>query len=149
MKNFKRLTSIFSILFLLIAGVVWGQDKMITYNQLPSNAKTFLSSQFKGVKTAQIIEDREIYGVDEYKVILSNGVKVEFDRKGNWKEVDGEYQRIPTGFIPASIKSYVSQRFPNTHIQKIEKERWSYSVELSNGIDIDFDSKGNFKKIDD
>ncbi len=31
-------------------------------------------------------------------------MKMEFDSNGNWKEVDGNHQKIPNGFIPASIK---------------------------------------------
>ena len=116
---------------------------------LPGTAKTFLVSNFKGVAIGTVIEDKEFYGVDEYKVRLGNGVKVDFDSKGNWKEVNGEHQKIPNAFIPAPIKNYVSKSFPNTYITKIEKERWSYKAELSNGIDLEFDSKGRFKRIDD
>jgi len=43
----------------------------------------------------------------------------------------------------------VRKSFPNTAIKKIEKKRFGYDVELINGLDLEFDSKGNFKRIDD
>ncbi|MFN1218626.1 PepSY-like domain-containing protein [Chryseobacterium kwangjuense] len=149
MKSFRKITGAFILVFSLASGLIFAQDKAITANQLPKTAKIFLAAHFKGVAVGSAIEDREIYGVDEYQVYLANGMKVEFDSKGNWKEVDGKHQKIPFGFIPASIRNYAAKNFPNTYIVKIEKERWSYKAELSNGLDLEFDSKGNFKKIDD
>ncbi len=149
MKNVKKITGVFILIFLLIGGLISAQDRAISPNQLPKAAKTFLAGYFKGIPVSSAIEDREIYGVDEYKVYLNNGMKMEFDSNGNWKEVDGKHQKIPYGFIPASIKKYSSRNFPNTYIVKIEKKRWSYKAELSNGLELEFDRNGNFKKIDD
>ena len=149
MKNFRQITAAFSILFLMVGSFVLAQDKVINYNQLPQNAKKFLASHFKNIKTSSIIEDREIFGVDEYKIHMENGMKVDFDSKGNWTEVDGEHQKVPYNYIPAAIKNYIAKTFPSTHIIKIERKTYSYKAELSNGLDLEFDANGNFKKIDD
>jgi hypothetical protein len=149
MKNFRKITGAFVLIFLLTGGFIFAQDRAINPNQLPKTAKNFLATHFKGVTIGSAIEDREIYGVDEYQVYLANGIKVEFDSRGNWKEVDGKHHKLPQGFIPASIRNYAAKNFPNTYIVKIEKERWSYKAELSNGLDLEFDRQGNFKKIDD
>ena len=85
----------------------------------------------------------------EYEVVLINGTKMEFKGNGDWKEVKSKKVKIPTGFIPKKISTYVQKSFPNTGIKKIEKKRFSYEVELINGIDLEFDSKGNFIKFDD
>lgn len=149
MKNVKKIAGIFVLLFMLIGGFISAQDRAINANQLPKTAKTFLASHFKGIPVSSAIEDREIYGVDEYKVYLNNGMKMEFDSNGNWKEVDGKHQKLPYGFIPAAIRNYSARNFPNTSIIKIEKKRWSYKAELSNGLELEFDRNGNFKRIDD
>ncbi|MFP7656287.1 PepSY-like domain-containing protein [Chryseobacterium proteolyticum] len=149
MKSLKKITSLLTFILVLSAGFIFAQDRAISPNQLPIAAKKFLAGNFKGIAVGSVIEDREIYGVDEYKVYLSNGVKIEFDSQGNWKEVDGKHQKLPYGFIPAGIRNYVVKSFPNTSIIKIEKERWSYKAELSNGVDLKFDKNGNFSKIDD
>ncbi|MET3037995.1 PepSY-like domain-containing protein [Chryseobacterium sp. NRRL B-14859] len=149
MKNVKKITGIFILIFMFIGGVVSAQDRAISPNQLPKAAKSFLSAHFKGIPVTSAIEDREIYGVDEYKVYLNNGMKLEFDSNGSWKEVDGKHQKLPYGFIPVSIKNYSTRNFPNTYITKIEKKRWSYKADLSNGLELEFDRNGNFKRIDD
>ncbi|WP_343612330.1 PepSY-like domain-containing protein [Chryseobacterium oranimense] len=149
MKNIRKITGAFVLIFLLAGGFIFAQDRAISPNQLPKTAKTFLATHFKGITVGSAIEDREIYGVDEYQAYLANGMKVEFDSSGNWKEVDGKHQKIPYGFIPASIRNYAAKNFPNTYIVQIEKERWSYKAELSNGLDLEFDRKGNFRRIDD
>ncbi|WP_288376543.1 PepSY-like domain-containing protein [Chryseobacterium culicis] len=149
MKNVKKITGVLIIMFFLMGGFFSAQDRAIHPNQLPKTAKSFLSAHFKGIPVNSAIEDREIYGVDEYKVYLTNGMKMEFDSSGNWKEVDGKHQKIPYGFIPASVRNYSSKNFPNTYIIKIEKKRWSYKAELSNGLELEFDRIGNFTKIDD
>ncbi|QBJ86991.1 hypothetical protein DDI74_12280 [Chryseobacterium gleum] len=149
MKNVKKITGVLMIMFLLMGSFISAQDRAISPNQLPKTAKNFLAVHFKGIPVNSAIEDREIYGVDEYKVYLTNGMKMEFDSSGNWKEVDGKHQKIPYGFIPGSIRNYSTKNFPNTYIIKIEKKRWSYKAELSNGLELEFDRNGNFKKIDD
>ncbi|WP_353148339.1 PepSY-like domain-containing protein [Chryseobacterium sp.] len=149
MKNVKKITGIFILIFMFIGGVVSAQDRAISPNQLPKAAKSFLSAHFKGIPVTSAIEDREIYGVDEYKVYLNNGMKLEFDSNGSWKEVDGKHQKLPYGFIPVSIKNYSTRNFPNTYITKIGKKRWSYKADLSNGLELEFDRNGNFKRIDD
>ncbi|WP_206607194.1 PepSY-like domain-containing protein [Chryseobacterium rhizosphaerae] len=149
MKNVKKITGVFIFIFMLAGGFISAQDRAIQVNQLPKTAKTFLALHFKGIPVSSAIEDREIYGVDEYKVYLSNGMKMEFDSNGNWKEVDGKHQKLPYGFIPLSIRNYATRNFPNTSIVKVEKKRWSYKAELSNGLELEFDKNGNFKRIDD
>ncbi len=51
--------------------------------------------------------------------------------------------------IPKNIRAYVADHFKGARIDKITKEYWGYEVELSNGVDLKFDSKGDFKRMDD
>ncbi len=41
----------------------------------------------KRIPVSSAVEDREIYGVDEYKVYLNNGMKMEFDSSGTGKKL--------------------------------------------------------------
>ncbi|WP_322971019.1 PepSY-like domain-containing protein [Faecalibacter sp. LW9] len=139
------------LLCLLMLGfgiMSFAQDRAIRFNELPQKGQHFVKTYFNPKHISAVILDDDIIK-KEYEVILTNGTKIEFDGSGNWKEVDGKRNPIPAGFAPKSIVSYVKKSFPNTHIIKIEKKRFSYEVELSNGLDIDFDSKGNFLRIDD
>jgi hypothetical protein len=124
------------------------QKTVITKSNLPVNAQTFLKNHFAGQEPNHILQDKEIFSTD-YKVQFANNIEVEFDAKGNWKEVDGNHTAIPTTLIPKSIASYVKTNFANTSITKIDKGGWGYEVNLSNGIELEFNSKGKFLRIDD
>lgn len=139
---------ILSLLLIGMSVMIFAQDRAIRFNQLPQNGQKFIKTYFNANQVSAVIEDDD-YFKKEYEVILTNGTKIEFDGSGNWKEVDGKRNAIPVGFAPSAISAYVKKSFPNTKIKKIEKKRFKYEVELTNGLDIDFDSKGNFLKIDD
>lgn len=139
---------LFSILMIAFSAVLFAQDQNISFNKLPQKAQQFVKTYF-GVKNVSVVTLDDDYIKKEYEVYLTNGTKIEFDGSGSWKEVDGKRNTIPAGYAPASIASYVKKSFPNAKITKIEKNRFSYEVELSNGLDLEFNSKGQFKKIDD
>ncbi|MBS7255658.1 PepSY-like domain-containing protein [Flavobacterium branchiicola] len=132
---------------LLFGLSVSAQKTPIAKSSLPANAQTFLKTHFTGQEPNYIIEDKETFTKD-YKVQFANNIEVEFDSKGNWEEVDGNHAEIPTTMIPKSILSYVKANFANTAITKIDKGSWGYEVDLNNGIELEFNSKGNFIRID-
>jgi hypothetical protein len=121
MKNVKKITTVFVLIFLLIGGLVSAQDRAINPNHLPKTAKTFLAGHFKGIPVSSAIEDREIYGVDEYKVYLNNGMKMEFDSNGNWKEVDGNHQNS-LRFYSCLYKKLHQQKFSEYLYRQDRKE---------------------------
>lgn len=142
----------FNFFTCLIAGLTFGlsanaQKTVITKTALPLKAQTFLKTHFPGQEPVNIIEDKETFSKD-YKVQFTNYIEVEFDAKGNWEEVDGNHAAIPTTLIPKNIVSYVNTNFANTIITKIDKGTWGYEVNLSNGQELEFNSKGNFIRID-
>lgn len=133
---------------MVISIVTFAQDQVIAFNQLPQNGQKFITSYFGAKQVSTVLMDNDYFS-KEYEVILANGTKIELDKNGDWKEVDGKRNAIPTSFIPKSIGAYVKKSFPNAKIKKVEKKRFKYEVELTNGLDLEFDSKGNFTRIDD
>ena len=84
-----------------------------------------------------------------YDVIFTNGDKVEFDKKGNWTNVDCEHTQVPVAIIPQAIQAYVTKNYPQAKVLKIEKnDRKGYDIDLSNGFDIEFDKKFRVVEID-
>lgn len=141
--------NILSIALLVLGTFTFAQDQVISFNQLPQKGQKFINTYFSSKQVSAVILDDDYFSKD-YEVILTNGTKIEFDGSGNWTEVDGKRNTIhKTGFAPDKIINYLKKSFPNTSIVKIEKNKYSYEVELSNGLDIDFDAKGNFVRIDD
>ncbi|MDE7377827.1 MAG: PepSY-like domain-containing protein [Paraprevotella sp.] len=142
---------IVTTLFLVIVTVasLWAGD-VITRNtdQLPAAAKTSISKNFPKAKISYIKIDKSLTG-NTYEVILTNGAKVEFNSKGEWKEVDCKKGVVPNAYIPATIRNNLKKEFPGVTVKKIEKKMRRYEVELSNGLDADFDLQGNLLKLDD
>jgi hypothetical protein len=122
-------------------------EKFISESQLPQRSRDFLATHFPGTAVEYVIKEW-----NEYDVHLANGFQTGFDRKGEWDDVDGINQPVPQSIIdliPASVPEYVSSHFPNASIVEINRETFGYEIELSNGIDLEFNSRGGIRDIDD
>ncbi|MVZ65254.1 hypothetical protein GQF61_05265 [Sphingobacterium sp. DK4209] len=147
MKNLLK-----AALITMIAGSSFqaiAQEKVIQLNALPKTAQAFMSSHYNHEKVSLVKSEKDLLSPIEYKVVLTNGTKVEFDKNGNWTEVDGKKKAVPQDIVPASIKEYVRKSFPNNEIVQISKSSREIEVELTSGIDLKFNSKGEFIRIDD
>lgn len=137
-----------TIIYLLIIqlSVIASDDKPITFEQLPKQSQQFVEKYFPGQSIALVKMERGFFE-KSYELIFTNGNKIEFDRRGNWKEIDCKHTECPEELIPIQIRDYVRENYPGNKIRKIEKEsRNGYEVELTNGTDLEFDSK--FRLID-
>jgi hypothetical protein len=136
----------------LIAGLLFGfsanaQKTVIKKEALPANAQTFLKTHFGSKKPSYILQDKEILST-EYKVQFDKQLEIEFDKKGNWKEVDGKNDKIPKSIIPKKIASYIKTNFSKEKVTKIEIGSSGYETKLTNGLELKFNLKEDFIKID-
>lgn len=139
----------------VIAGVMLmglhacAQKTEISVTELPKNAQTFLSKKsFPNQAASYVIKDKEITET-EYTVMLSGGTEIEFDEKGEWKEIDGNKSALPDIVIPTSILNYTTQHYKGVGVEKIEKKPYGFKIELLNGLEIEFDKQGKFIGVDD
>lgn len=110
-----------------------GVENVITYDELPSAAKNFLSTYFSGVDVSKI-EKETTGGVVIYEVELKNNYEIVFNMDGNWIEVDAPSgMTIPSGIAPEVIENYVNTNYPGYGINEINKTGMGYNVELTNG----------------
>lgn len=136
-------------LMLLCMMPVKAQDKIVTLNQIPVTAQNFVKKHFSNLDISYVKEEKEYMMIKEYKVKFKNGEEVEFDKKGEWKEVDMKKGEVPSAIIPAKILNYVKKSFPDTHVMEIKRKSRYYEVEISNGLELEFNKKGDFLRIDD
>lgn len=122
-------------------------DKVVSLAELPQAAKTFVNKFFAKQMPSLITLDNDIIS-KTYEVVYADGTRVEFDSKGNWQEVETRTNAIPTGIVPQTILSDVVKRFPNQSIQHIERKRRGYELELSSGIELEYNRQGKLLRSD-
>ena len=144
----KKLTFLFASLFVMNVAVWAGTDKPIQVSEMPKIAQEFIKKHFASKSVALAKVDTEFMDKN-YEVIFTSGDQLEFDKKGNWIKVDCEHSQVPEAIIPVAIQKYVSQHYPDAKVVKIElTDHKGYDVDLSNGIDIEFDKKMRVRDID-
>ena len=147
----KKLLSTIILLFSIAALMIsCEKETVISENNLPNVASQFLSKNFNTVKILSVVEEKEGLSGLEYDVLLDNGIEIKFNKNGEWLDINAQNDStaLPDSVIPTSILSYVKEKYPNTGINSIEIERHGYDVELTNGLDLQFDKDGKFLRID-
>ena len=144
----KKLVIMLVCMFAVHTMVMADNDKPIQVNQLPAKAQTFIKTYFKSQKVALAKQESELF-YKSYDVVFTNGEKVEFDKAGEWTEVQCRQSEVPAQIVPEAIKNYVKTNYPDANILQIERDKKEYEVKLSNRWEIKFDSKMRVTDIDD
>jgi hypothetical protein len=116
--------------------------------RLPQKSQAFIAKYFPEEKVSYIKIDKEFMRTD-YELNFVSGKEIEFNQDGEWYEIKCKKTAVPAGIIPENIYAYVAQNFSNTLITKVERQYNHYDIELSNDLDLEFDLKGNFLRMDD
>ena len=140
---------IITALFLMVGlSAQADNDRPISFDQLPKQAQQLINESFPNDRMSYAKMERDLLDVS-YEVILVSGVKLEFGRKGEWKEISTRNAAIDPKLIPAQIREYVAQNHPDSQIVKIERDRYTYEVKLTNGIQLKFNHSFRFVGWDD
>ena len=125
--------------------------KSITFDELPSKAKTLVSANFD-TKDILMVQSEGLGAGKEYTVFFTDNSKVEFDNKGNLTEVRMFKKPVPDALIPAQILTFVKTKYPNEYILEYEWDKRDkdekYQVKLSNTVELSFTSSFNLIDVD-
>lgn len=144
----KKLVMLLVCMFAMHSMVRADNDKPIQVNQLPAKAQTFINAYFKNQKVAMAKQESELF-YKSYDVVFASGEKVEFDKAGEWTEVQCRQSEVPAQIVPQAIRNYVKTNYPDTKILQIERDKKEYEVKLSNRWEITFDAQMRVIDIDD
>lgn len=122
-------------------------DKPVEVNQLPKTAQQVINKHFAGMEVAMATLETGIMD-KEYDVVFTDGNKIEFDRKGQWTNIECEKSQVPSALVPAAIINYVKDKYKGQRILKIEKDNREYEIKLSNGLEITFNKRFKVLEID-
>lgn len=140
-----KLHKIFTLLFVASSFFANAQQKQ-KIKKLPPEATTFLEANFKGIEIQEMHKEAE-ETTFKYEVKLANGVEIEFNNRGRWKEIESKTVSLPTTMLQPSVGQYISKNYPNAKVTEIKKGIRFNFVEVNDAIKLQFDSEGNFYKI--
>ena len=137
------LATFLSIVFAMVAVACHGSDeKEIGYTELPAQAQQFVKQYFPSATYSRVEKEKD-HGKWEYEATLSDGTKIDFNNKGEWKSVDCKFSALPSGIIPDVIAADIAKRYPSQQPYKIEKEPGGYEIDIP-GFDLYYSSTGKF-----
>jgi len=143
MKKAIFFAAIFGFLTMLVS---CEKEEVISETNLPASSQEFIKTHFPGVTVTRIVKDTEGLGID-YTVYLSNGFDIDFDKNGNWDDVDGHTNPVPQSILnllPSGIVAYVSANHSNLQIVEVNRESYGYEIGLTGDVDLRFNSQGGF-----
>lgn len=118
-------------------------------SDLPTAAQSFIQNNFKA-KVSLIKIDKGTFGGTDYDVVLTDGSELEFDGKGNWKEIEvPRGKQVPNTIVPAGAQTYIKANHKGSKVLGIERDRSGYKVTLDNGIEMMLSNRGDFLRYDD
>ena len=133
-------------LFTVSTTAMADDDRPIDFSQLPKTAQATVKKHFASSEILYSTQDGLVFKT--YDVMFANGDKIEFDSKGNWKDVE-MMSGVPTAFVPVQIQNFVKKSYPGSKITKIDRDARDYEIELSNGLDLKFNKSCRLIEIDD
>ena len=143
MKDLKFI-ALLAIMLTLSFNVKADNDQVITFDQLPASAQDFHKQYFGDKVPLAVTMDW-----DDYTIIYQSGEKVEFNKQGEWKDVNCRVSAVPTALIPEQIKTHIKTTFPGTTIIDIDRGLRGYEVKLNNGLEIEYNRDFQVIDIDD
>ena len=136
-----------AIVALVFVSVQSFADRAVEKSQLPANVQEFVKKHFPNIEVSYAKQDNDLFERD-YTVVLTNGNKIEFISKGEWKEVDCEHHQVPEGIIPDAIRKYLNENQKGHRVIEIKKELRHYDVKLSNKLEMEFSLDGKLLRYD-
>ena len=143
----KKMMLFLACVFTLVTTACADNHQPIERSQLPEKAQTFLSTYFPDAKISLARKELDVMELN-YDVIFTDGSKVEFDRKGNWTEVDCLTNPLPSGIVPEAIDKVIRAHYPEAQVTKIERDHREVEVKLNNRVELTFNKKLQLIDID-
>lgn len=137
-----------ALLALTCSFTACANEQVITYDQVPEPAKAIVAAHFDAAQVAYVMLDKGLFD-DEYEVRFNDGRTIEFNKAGELLKVDCKLTEVPSALVPEPVLAYVKAHFPNAFITEWGKDDRGYKAELNNGLDLKFNRKYEFVRVDD
>lgn len=132
---------------MLLACTACGKDQVISYDQLPANAKNVVEKYFDKNNIAYVKKDG-IGDWVEYEVKFLNQDEVDFNSNGEVRSVEMKSGAVPSELMPQQILDFVAKNYAGQTIVQYSVIYQGYEIELSSGLEIKFDKQCNVTELD-
>lgn len=149
MKRLLRNVMMIAVGAMMTGAPMQSEAKTAKISELPAAAQQTIRDNFGGRKVAMSKSGTNMLFAKSYDVVFTNGDKVEFDRNGDWTEIQCKHSHVPAALVPQGIRDYMKRNYSDTSIKEIEKSGSKYEVTLSNGLEITFNKFLEVTDIDD
>ena len=121
--------------------------RFINFEDLPTKAKSFVRTYF-GHYDIHFVKIEMTMTRTDYTVQFENGMKIEFNSNGDWDEVNSPSDCLPSDFLNNMIINHLNKNYPDYCLHVISKGKHKFEVELTNGLELVFNKKGEFLRYD-
>lgn len=125
----------------------------VSTGNYPGDIDTYVSNNYPNDTIEEVYQEDYSNGTTKYEVELSNDIELYFDANGNYLGMDDDDDNVAVSNLPQVIIDYVNNNHSGENIVKAEFETEDgqdiYEVYLSNGMELYFDSNGNYLGMDD
>lgn len=144
MKNFMKMRYFF-FSTLVCAALTACSGSGDAKSNLPSSAESFLNKHFPDSQMTSVETDDD----NDVEVTLENGIRVKFDRRGTWEEINTKKNGLSESLkklLPNQTLNYIAKNYPERSIRKVERKKYGYEVTLNkpNAISLKFTKGGAF-----
>ena len=136
------------VLMALCSLMACAKEQVIAYDQVPEPAKAIVSAHFDASQISYVTVDKGLLDCD-YDIKFNDGRSLEFNKAGELTKVDCKQTEVPSALLPELVRQYVKANFPNAFITEWSKDDRRWKAELNSGLDLEFNSKYEFVRIDD
>lgn len=144
----KRIISILMLAIAALQFAVAGEVVTKDTQKLPLTARNFILKYFAEPQISYIKIESGFLS-KRYEVTLTDRTEIDFDKKGEWTDIDCKKRTLPDVLVPSYIKEYVQANFPTEKITKMERDGSSLEVELTNDLSLKFNKQGKLIRTDD
>ncbi len=122
------------------------KEEIISSLDLPVEINSYISTHFPNKSILQVIKDKDGL-IKSYDILLNENVSLEFNRKNEIIDIDAN-TKLPDSVIPDKILQFVALKYAANFVTDWQLDGNNQQVELDNGLDLEFNKKGEFLRID-
>lgn len=129
------------------------QFEQVALEKLPKNTQQLIEDAFPNATLleANKVSKLNYYG-SFYLLRLDNKIEINFDREGNWTEIETiDHSALPVEFLMQEvplIQAYVVEHYNSNFIIEIDRDRQGYEVTLNSELELIFNVNQEFVGVD-